>query len=71
VILAGAGPDLDHRCRSTWSRALRFAARNNVVPTKLVSFLRRNGGLSRSALKLSKRNRPVPTKLDDQNVVRR
>ena len=58
VILAGAGSDVDHRCRSTWSRALRFAARHNVEPRKLVSFIKKRGGLNKCAA-LLRCNKPI------------
>jgi hypothetical protein len=69
LILAGAGPDLDHRCRSTWSRALRVAARHDVPPTKLISFLRRKGGLNKCAAALSRQRKRAAPHLNESHVV--
>jgi hypothetical protein len=70
VILAGAGPDLDHRCRSTWSRALRLAARHDVPPTKLSAFIRHNGGLNKCAAALSRQRKRAAPHLDERHAVR-
>jgi hypothetical protein len=56
IIQCTADPrKVDYRTRSKWSRALRYAAEYKRRSERLTSFIKRNGGINRCAVRFARR----------------